>query len=112
MLYAKISPAAQIVKQDGPFSSTVIEAEYILVNARNYVLGEGQTVFNVSFGTPSYFPNGGFQGFKTELTNSTTLTSTELANWGTDDSIIFPLIAAKQGFTIVEILDSEANSGN
>lgn len=112
MLYAKISPAAQIVKQDGPFSTIVKQAEYIIVDARNYVLGEGQTVFSVSFGTPSYFPNGGFQGFQNELTNTTTLTSTELANWGTDDSVIFPLIAAKQGFTIVEVLDSEANSGN
>ena len=106
MLYAKISPAAQIVKQDGPFSSTVKSVEYVVIDAVNYVLGQEQTNFSVKFATPSYFPNGVLSGFQNELVTAVTLTATELANWGEDDSIIFPLVGAKLGFTIVEILDS------
>lgn len=106
MLYAKISPAAQIVKQDGPFSSTVKSVEYVVIDAVNYVLGQEQTNFNVQFGTPKYFPNGILSGFQSELPTAVILTATELANWGEDDSVIFPLVGAKLGFTIVEVLDS------
>lgn len=109
MLYAKISPAAQVVKQDGPFSSTVKSVEYVVIDAVNYVLGQEQTNFSVRFVTPQYFPNGILSGFQNELSTAVILTATELANWGEDDSIIFPLVGTKLGFTIVEILDSNVS---
>lgn len=106
MLYAKISPAAQIVRQDGPFSSTVKSVDHIVIDAVNYVLGQEETKFAVKFITPQYFPNGILSGFQVDFPTGVALTATELANWGQDDSVIFPLVGAKLGFTVVEILDS------
>jgi hypothetical protein len=43
--------------------------------------------------------------FNTLLIHSTSFTQQELANWGTDDTIIFTLIAQQLGVTIVKTED-------
>jgi hypothetical protein len=105
MLYAKISPAAQITVQDGPFSTKVESIEFITIDAFNYTIGAESTIFIVRYGSP-VFINEIFVGFNSLYTQHLNLTADQLATWGTDDSVLFDIIGENQGFQIVEIFDT------
>lgn len=109
MLYAKISPAAQVVKQNGPFDTNITSADYMTASVNRYVMGISDAELTVSYGTPVYDEAGKLLGCNFLLGEQLKLTKEELADWGTDDAYIFNLIASKKGLTIVEIIDTTAN---
>ena len=106
MLYAKISPAAQVVKQDGPFNTTVVSANYMVASTTNYVMGETDLNLVVSYGAAVTNQDGVFLGCNFLTGEHVKLTKEEVSEWGTDDTYILNLIAEKKGLTILEIIDS------
>ena len=103
MLYAKISPAAQLVTQNGPFGTTTKSAEYVAISALDYSLGANPVNLIVQYGEP-IFNGEQFLFFNPIIRQRLELTSEQLATWGTDDSVVFNIVAQNQGFEIVELL--------
>lgn len=115
MLVATINPPAKKLVQSTPFATTELTANQMIVKCSQLVIGgaagsnSDQTRFEAKFGNVEYQKNpDGTNGnaiFNTLLLHQTTFTQQELANWGTDDTIIFTLIAQQLGFSIVKTED-------
>lgn len=103
MLYAKISPAAKLVTQDGPFKTVTTSAEYVAISAMDYSLGANPVNLMVEYGEP-VFQEEKFLFFNTLIRQRLELTPEQLAAWGTDDSVVFDIVAQDQNFEIVELL--------
>ena len=108
MLLAKISPAAKQIVQTSPFESSEISAEYMSALARPYALGSSKVNFEVVFGNLVESPKPGSeetsQQFVRVTSSQLTLEGEELASWGTDDSVVLEVIAAKLGTSVVSTL--------
>jgi len=122
MLLAKINPAASFTSQDGPFAqSTIVTADYLTAVARPYIPGASKTNFEIIFG--SYVPavagveaSEGVDAVQAQLakfdriqSSQAILSAEELADWGTDDSVLLGAIASKLGTTVVETVVVEGN---
>lgn len=107
MLYAKISPPAQITVQDGPFSTKVESVEFVAISVHSYNMGDDPAIFTVLYGDPVIYDNT-YRGFNGKYQQRLTLEASDLAQWGTDDSVMFDIIGEKQGFTVEEIIDTKA----
>ena len=115
MLVATINPPAKKIVQSTPFSSTELTANQMIVKCTQLVIGgaagsnSDQTRFEARFGTVVYEQNpDGTNGnaiFNTLVIHSTSFTQQELANWGTDDTIIFTLIAQQLGISVITTED-------
>jgi hypothetical protein len=103
MLYAKISPAAKLVTQDGPFKTITTSAEYVAISAMDYSLGDNPIALMVQYGEP-VFQGEKFLFFNAIIRQRLELTPEQLATWGTDDSVVFDIVAQDQNFEIVELL--------
>lgn len=106
MLYAKISPPAQITVQDGPFETKLEVVEFVAINVHNYNMGDDPVRFSVAYGSPKIY-DGVYGGFYPKYQEHVTLEASEVAQWGNDDSVIFNIIGEKQGFTVGEIFDTK-----
>lgn len=100
MLLGKLATPATKVYQNGVFGSTVATAEYIVVSTQRFVIGEGETSFELRFG--NVVTENEQERFDIVLRENLKMTSEELSTWGTDDSVLLDLIAAKLGTTIIE----------
>lgn len=99
MLYAKISPEAEVTKQISPFQLETIFCDYVSIIALNYTIGYPTTKFNVMYGNI-------IEGaFNCNLGTEVELTAEELSTWGTDDSVLFTIVGQKVGFSVVEIIN-------
>jgi hypothetical protein len=120
MLLAKINPSATFTSQSGPFSQPiVITAEYFTALARPYIAGASNTNFEVQFGiyTPEVVGVEASEGvefvesraakFNHVQSSQILLTSEELADWGTDDSVLLKAVASKLGTSVVELVTVE-----
>jgi hypothetical protein len=114
MLIAKINPAATFTSQSGPFVQTqTTTADYLTALARPYLVGAAKTNFEVLFGTYTAAVAGveaseGVEAVEAQpakfnhvQSSQVTLTSEELASWGTDDSVLLTAIASKLGTSIL-----------
>jgi len=109
MLYAKISPAAEVVIQDGPFSTKVESLEFVTIFVINYAPGSESTIVVVRYGKPE-FRNDSFLGFNASYNQNLTLTAEQLSTWGTDDTSLFEIVAENQGFEIVEFFNTNTTT--
>lgn len=100
MLLGKLATPATKVLQNGAFNTTTISAEYMEVSTQRYVIGEDKTLFELRFG--NVITENDKERFDIVLRQDLELTSEELATWGTDDSVLLDIIAAKLGATITE----------
>jgi hypothetical protein len=100
MLVAKINPAVKLAKQDDLFNVSSIEADSILVAARPYVLGSKDVNFEVLFGNVVDSEETGEKQFVTLSSQQLVLTSDEIGEWGTDDTIVLTAVATKLGTSI------------
>jgi hypothetical protein len=107
MLIAEITPAAKKVVGNDPFNLTTQDLSFMSVIARPYVAGASKVNFQVNYG--EMVTNGENKSFIQGNSSRVELTSEELSNWGTDDSVLFSIIASKLNLTIVrthEVNDS------
>lgn len=104
MLLGKLATPAVKVFQDGPFKTTNATAEYLVVSTRNYVIGGSDVAFEIRFGNIITEKQGDvdIERFDSIIRDEVKLTTEELASWGSDDSVVLDLIAAKLGTSIVE----------
>lgn len=111
MLYAKISPAAKVVLQNGPFKTTTKSAEYVTISAVEYPLGADIITLIVEYGEP-VFNGENFIFFDAILRQRLQFTASQLSTWGVDDSVVFNIVAKEQGFEIVEMLKTPVAPSN
>lgn len=105
MLIAKFNPPAKSARQASPFSEVeTITADCMRVYTEKYDLGATKVRFQVSFGFLIPF---GIDRFKFEAIHrdSVELTSEDLSDWGSDDSVVFEKIAPKFNINVVKIED-------
>lgn len=103
MLVGKINPTAKFQKQATPFAQPeVIEADHMGVIGRPYIAGAEKNRFQLVFGSVEV------KGAKTRLqelgSTDLELTAEDLATWGTDDSALLSIAAAKLGVTISDLV--------
>ena len=100
MLLGKLATPAIKVVQNGAFATTSIPAEYLVVSTQRFVIGEDNASFELRFG--NVITENEQERFDGVLREVLELTSEELATWGTDDSVLLDIIAAKLGTSITE----------
>lgn len=109
MIFGKISPVAQIVKQKSPFEQQTITAEYISAIARPYALGTTKVNFQVSYGNLKKDENGKVVGFENVYNDNIVVEGSVISSWGIDDSVVLEHIAETQGTSITEIVTADIN---
>ena len=107
MLLGKLSKAAEKVYQITPFTTEIVTAEYMSVNADKYVIGAKDVSFELRFGKLVLDEANQPKEFEVVIRDNVKLTSEELSTWGTDDSIVLDLIATKLGVTITEKIETQ-----
>lgn len=114
MLVATVNPPAKKVIQQNPFTTTEYTGDKMIIKCDRYIIGASPTTnddarFDIRFGNIKYETNpDGSQGspiFNILVTYSCSLTQEELATWGTDDTVIFNIVAQKVGFQVVSLVD-------
>lgn len=106
MLVAKINPPAKRVIQTGPFSTEEFTGDCMVARCNKLVIGASEDIqFEVRFGNIKYEKNlDGSQGkplFDKVYQTRMEFTAQEMANWGTDDSVVYDIIAQRAGVNIV-----------
>lgn len=107
MNLAKINPTLKKTTQISLFETTTKEADYMSIIANNYAIGGDKVSFVVKFGVLNLESSNAFDKFQILLRHEVVLTKDEIADWGTDDTIIFGKIAEKLGIEIVEIIEED-----
>ena len=107
MLLGKLSKAAEKVYKTTPFTTEIVTAEYMSVSTQKFVLGAKDVSFELRFGKLVLDEAGKPKEFEVVIRDSAKLTSEELSTWGTDDSIVLDLVAAKLGVTILEKVETD-----
>ena len=100
MLLGKLNTQAVKVYQDGPFSTATATADYLVASTSRYVIGEQSVSFELRFG--NIVVENEQERFDILLRETFVMTNEELSTWGTDDSVLLDLVAAKLNNSIVE----------
>lgn len=111
MLLARVNPPAITTRQESAFSQpTHVSAEWMLVFTERYTMGDEKARFTALFGI--LVPDG-IDKFRFERVHAqgVELTSQELSDWGTDDSIVFTKVADKLGISVVEVANKDVHNG-
>lgn len=109
MLFGKIDPVAQIVKQTTPFEQQTVDAEYITALARPYALGAESVNFQVSYGNFTKDDTGKITGFNNLFNDNVVLSGQIITSWGNNDAVILNAISEQQGTEITETVDVDIN---
>lgn len=104
MIYAKLKTPIQFVDQTDPLQPITKTATHVSVIAGRYELGATSATFTLRFGTLVTNDKNEITGLTQLFQVSHTLYQTDLANWGTDDTVIFTKLAQKKGFEIQEFV--------
>lgn len=107
MLFAKFSPVVSVARQDGPFSTSTITADHFTAVTRGYVVGATSATFEVSYGNVTKDGDGKVVDFNQVISTEVTLSESDIADWGTDDSVILDKIAAAQNLTVDAVVSGE-----
>lgn len=105
MLFAKVSPQAQVISQTTPFSSVTRNVEYMSAIARPYALGAESVNFEVLFGDVTFDENESPVTFQNVITYNVTLDSSQLSGWGVDDSYVLSQLASVLETSVVSTLE-------
>lgn len=110
MLFAEISPVAQIIIQNNPYNNEVIDCNYMGIIARPYVLGTEVVNFELQYGNIIFDESNFPESFNYIKSYGVTLSGNQLSNWGIDDTYIFQEIATILGITILNYVDLPMNT--
>ena len=100
MLLGKLSSPAVKVFQSGPFNTTTVNAEYMVVYAQDYAIGASFVLFDVRFG--NIIIEDEKERFDDIMRHTIRITDEELSTWGTDDGVLLDIVADKLGNSITE----------
>jgi hypothetical protein len=104
MLLGKLATPAVKVIQNGIFDTTTITADYMVVGIHRFAVGINEVDLDLRFG--NIITENEKERFDIVMRHVLKMTSEELSTWGTDDSVLLDLIAAKIGNTITEKIQS------
>lgn len=104
MIFAQINPAASHVETPGPFSTNVTSCDLMTAMVRPYKIGGDKFNIEVIYGTGT-IEGGKLTSFSRKFSSPVELTSAELVNWGTDDSVVLSAIAKKVGTSVTGTYD-------
>ena len=93
MLFAKINPTAKSITQIDPFTTSILDSDYMTVLVQPYGAGATSIRCEAVFGTTTTVD--GVISFYKSFSAFATLTSEELAGWGKDDSVLLESVATK-----------------
>lgn len=110
MIFAKISPVATVVRQEGPFNSSSVTGSYMTAVARPYVLGSSEVRFQVSYGEVVLNENGAVTDFKQITDSEVKLSGAQIESWGTDDTVILDEIATVNNLTISAVVSGSISN--
>lgn len=110
MLLGKLATPAVKVYQNGAFSTTNATADYMLVSTQRFVIGEDKVTFELRFG--NVITENEKERFDIVIREDVEMTSEELATWGTDDSVLLDLVAAKLGTTLTDKVQTDLHHTN
>lgn len=105
MLFAKINPVAEIPEMESPFQYDVKHADYLTAVASPYCLGSTEVNFSLIYGTATFNAEGEMETFTRLLGGNITLDSTDIQDWGLDDSVVLGTICTKLGTEAVEFVE-------
>jgi len=111
MIFGKIDPVAQVVIQTDPFTPTVVTGSYMYAIARPYVLGTNTVNFQVTYGECIFDESGSVTSFNTVFNGSTTVSGSEVTDWGTNDAYMLEVVATQQGTTVTQVVSGSNNIG-
>lgn len=110
ILFAKISPAAQIPNMESAFQYDVKVADYLTAVASVYRLGANKVDFTLIYGNGVFDSEGKMLSFERLLGGSITLASPEIDEWGNDDTVILNTICEKLGTKAVDFIVAELDN--
>jgi|688.fasta_scaffold15108_9 hypothetical protein len=108
MLLAKVDPPSSIVVQDNPFGHSIKNAPYMSVEINPYIPNADLTNCKISFGyyePPSASDEPQTYPYIFIYDYTITLSSQDLATWGTNDEDLYRIVSNKIGCSIVEFID-------
>jgi len=105
MLVAKITPAAKKIINSDPFNVVTEDLNYMSIIARPYVAGSEKVNFQINYGNVRLNDKEEPDGFNQGSSSQLNMTSEELLTWGTDDSVLFSLVATKLNVSVLEIIE-------
>ena len=100
MILGKLSTPIIKVYQKDALNVSSGSADYVVVGVKKYVVGEDLAEFELRFG--NVIVENDQERFDLLIRHSVWMTSEELSTWGTDDTVLLDLIAAKVNIQIVE----------
>jgi len=122
MLIAKITPPAKRFIQDTPFSVKEFSGDHMVAKCVQLPIGatspseNDKIEFRVKFGNIKYEPNlDGTPGtplFDLVYGTNIKIPASELVNWGTDDSIVYTILAQKFNFQVIEVFELDVAFNN
>ena len=95
MIFAKINPPATKTYDQDAFNPKTVQAPYMCIGVSNMPIGAKNASFEIRYGILNFDDKNVATEFQIVLRTSITLTSDELATWGTDDNVLFDLIISK-----------------
>jgi hypothetical protein len=112
MILGQINPPLSIVRQDTLFNPTTefITGSYLTAVANQYVLGAHKVNFRISYGE-CIFDGDTVVEFKTIHSDNVELSGDDIADWGSDDSVVLKTIAQKQGTSVIGVVSGDFESG-
>ncbi len=110
MLLGKLATPALKVFQNGAFGSVTATADYMVVSTERFVIGEDKTSFQLRFG--NVITENEEERFDVILRENLEMTTEELSTWGTDDSVLLDLIAARLGTSLTDKLHKDLHHTN
>jgi hypothetical protein len=102
MLLAQISPKISKVVQTG--GRTVLKTiEYYKVSVGSYTIGYPIVTFTVDFG--NVIKSGNTNVFESDYKQTVQVMSSNLSTWGTDDTVLFQILANILNISVSNFLD-------
>jgi hypothetical protein len=110
MLIARINPPAKRIIQTGPFETKEFTGDLMILRCEKLTVGTNEDIeIEVRFGNVKYERNlDGSQGkalFDKVYRMNVSLTQQEAAGWGTDDSVLYDIVAQKLGLSVTEKIE-------
>lgn len=99
MLLGKLQTPAIKVYQIDAFTTEQATAEYMVVNANEYVIGAETLKLELRFG--NIVVENEDERFDVVTRQSMLLTQADIINWGTDDYVLLDIVADKLNNSIV-----------
>lgn len=112
MIFAKINPPAKFLDPlSSPTNAAIVESHYITCVVHNYQVGaNGKVRFRLFFVNPKFDNEGNIESYTRLGGDDIILNSSEIADWGTDDSVLLAKLCEKIGVQVIEFVNGNTES--